>query len=84
MKAAILREIAKPLTIENVTLSTLDSREVRNANLAIGACHSDLHFAEGHVPCPLPTILGQEAAGIVAAVGSVRSVRPGDHVVACL
>lgn len=85
MKAAILREIGKPLTIEDVTLSTLGAREVRIANRAVGVCHSDLHFAEGHVPCPLPTILGHEAAGVVVAVGSdVRSVRPGDHVVACL
>jgi S-(hydroxymethyl)glutathione dehydrogenase/alcohol dehydrogenase len=85
MKAAVLREIGKPLSIEDVTLADVGPREVRIANRAVGVCHSDLHFAEGAVPYPLPAVLGHEAAGIVLAVGSeVRSVKPGDHVVTCL
>jgi len=53
--------------------------------MAAGVCHSDLHFAEGLYPYPLPTVLGHESAGIVEQVGSeVRSVKPGDHVVTCL
>ena len=85
MKAAILRAAGAPLSVEEVTLGDIGPREVRIANRAVGVCHSDLHFAQGHVPYPLPTILGHEAAGVVLAVGSeVRSVRPGDHVVGCL
>jgi S-(hydroxymethyl)glutathione dehydrogenase / alcohol dehydrogenase len=85
MKAAILRATGAPLSVEDVTLGDIGPREVRVANRAVGVCHSDLHFAQGHVPYPLPTILGHEAAGVVLAVGSeVRSVRPGDHVVGCL
>ena len=85
MKAAVLRSIGKPLVIEDVTPAKIGPREVRVANRAVGVCHSDLHFAEGSVPLPLPTILGHEAAGVVLEVGSeVRSVRPGDHVVGCL
>ena len=85
MKAAVLREIGKPLTIEDVTVGDVGPREVRVAVKAVGVCHSDLHFAEGHVPFPLPAILGHEAAGIVIEVGSdVRSVKRGDHVVGCL
>ncbi|PNQ02346.1 Zn-dependent alcohol dehydrogenase [Sphingobium sp. SA916] len=85
MKAAVLRAAGAPLSVEDVMLGDVSPREVRIANRAVGVCHSDLHFAEGHVPHPLPTILGHEAAGVVLAVGSeVRSVRPGDHVVACL
>ncbi len=85
MKAAVLREVGRPLSIEDVALADVGPREVRIANRAVGVCHSDLHFAEGAVPFPLPTILGHEAAGVVTAVGSeVRSVQPGDHVVTCL
>ena len=85
MKAAVLRRAGAPLAIEDVTLADLAPREVRVVNRAVGICHSDLHFADGTITCPLPTILGHEAAGIVAAVGSeVHSLRPGDHVVTCL
>ena len=74
MKAAVLREIGKPLTIEDVTVGDVGPREVRVAVKAVGVCHSDLHFAEGHVPFPLPAILGHEAAGIVIEVGSVAEI----------
>lgn len=85
MKAAVLRAAGAPLGIEEVTLGDIAPREVRIANRAVGVCYSDLHFADGHVPYPLPTILGHEAAGVVLAIGSeVRSVRVGDHVVGCL
>lgn len=85
MKAAVMRQVGAPLVIEDVTLGDVGPREVRIANRAVGVCHSDLHMLEGHIPLPLPTVLGHEAAGVVLAVGSeVRSVRPGDHVVTCL
>lgn len=85
MKAAILREAGKPMAVEDARLAPVGPREVRIANRAVGVCHSDLHFAQGHVPFPLPTVLGHEAAGVVLEVGSeVRTVRPGDHVVGCL
>lgn len=85
MRGAVLRRTGAPLSIEEVTIGDVGPREVRIANRAVGVCHSDLHFADGHVAHPLPTILGHEAAGVVLAVGSeVRSVKPGDHVVACL
>lgn len=85
MRAAVLRQTGRPLAIEDVKLGDVGPREVRVATRATGVCHSDLHFAEGHVPHPLPTILGHEAAGVVLAVGGeVRSVKVGDHVVTCL
>ena len=85
MKAAVLREVKKPLVIEDVTINKPGPREVLIRTMAAGVCHSDLHFAEGLYPYPLPTVLGHESAGIVEQVGSeVRSVKPGDHVVTCL
>ena len=85
IKAAVLRRIGSPLSIEDIRLDAPGPREVRIRNRAVGVCHSDLHFADGTVPFPLPTVLGHEAAGVVIAAGSeVRTVKPGDHVVTCL
>jgi S-(hydroxymethyl)glutathione dehydrogenase/alcohol dehydrogenase len=85
MKAAILREVHKPLSVEEVDVSTPGAHEVLVHTVAAGVCHSDVHFYEGLYPTPMPIVLGHESAGIVEAVGSeVRYVKPGDHVITCL
>ncbi|MCY3884172.1 MAG: Zn-dependent alcohol dehydrogenase [Gammaproteobacteria bacterium] len=85
MKAAVLREVSKPLEIEDVSISKPLAREVLIRTVAAGICHSDLHFQNGSYPYFLPTILGHESAGVVEAVGSdVSYVKPGDHVITCL
>jgi S-(hydroxymethyl)glutathione dehydrogenase/alcohol dehydrogenase len=85
MKAAVLREVGKPLQIEDVQIGKPGPHEVLIRTAAAGVCHSDLHFVEGKYPHPLPAVLGHESAGIVEAVGSeVRTVKPGDHVITCL
>jgi S-(hydroxymethyl)glutathione dehydrogenase / alcohol dehydrogenase len=85
MKAAVLREIGKPLEIENVEINKPKSREVLIRTAAAGVCHSDLHFIEGLYRYPMPVVLGHESAGVVEAVGpEVHSVKPGDHVITCL
>ncbi|MBA4793997.1 MAG: Zn-dependent alcohol dehydrogenase [Phenylobacterium sp.] len=85
MKAAVLREVGKPLQIEDVQINKPGPHEVLIRTMAAGVCHSDLHFVEGSYPHPLPAVLGHESAGIVEAVGSeVRTVKPGDHVITCL
>jgi S-(hydroxymethyl)glutathione dehydrogenase/alcohol dehydrogenase len=85
MKAAVLREINKPLVIENIEHGDPGPREVLVRTVAAGVCHSDLHFQNGSYPYPLPAVLGHESAGIVEAVGSmVTYVKPGDHVITCL
>jgi S-(hydroxymethyl)glutathione dehydrogenase/alcohol dehydrogenase len=85
MKAAVLREVGKPLQIEDVQINKPGPHEVLVRTKAAGLCHSDLHFMEGSYPHPLPAVLGHESAGIVEAVGAeVRTVKPGDHVITCL
>ncbi len=85
MKAAVLREVGKPLQIEDVKISKPGPREVLIRTAAAGVCHSDLHFIEGKYPHPLPAVLGHESAGVVEAIGSdVRTVKVGDHVITCL
>ena len=82
MKAAVLREVNKPLTVEDVTLDDPGPGAVLVKTAASGVCHSDLHFIEGLWPVPTPAVLGYEAAGVVEAVGpGVTYVQPGDHVV---
>ena len=85
MKAAVLREVNQPLSIEDVSTGDPQSREVLVRTAAAGVCHSDLHFQNGSYPYPLPVVLGHESAGIVEAVGKdVHYVKPGDHVITCL
>ena len=85
MKAAVLREVNKPLSIENLQTSKPGPREVLVRTAAAGVCHSDLHFQNGSYPYMLPCVLGHESAGVVEAVGSsVTYVKPGDHVITCL
>jgi S-(hydroxymethyl)glutathione dehydrogenase / alcohol dehydrogenase len=85
MKAAVLREVGKPLQIEDIRIAKPGPREVLIRTAAAGVCHSDLHFIEGKYPHPLPAVLGHESAGVVEAIGSdVRTVKVGDHVITCL
>jgi S-(hydroxymethyl)glutathione dehydrogenase / alcohol dehydrogenase len=85
MKAAMMRALHAPLTIEEIDIGAPAPHEVLVRTAATGVCHSDLHVLEGSIPTPLPTVLGHEPAGIVEAIGAeVREFRPGDHVIGCL
>jgi S-(hydroxymethyl)glutathione dehydrogenase/alcohol dehydrogenase len=85
MKAALLRQVNRPLEIEEVQIDKPGPREVLIRTGASGVCHSDLHFVEGKYTTPMPIILGHEASGTVEAVGSqVTYLRPGDRVITCL
>ncbi|MFQ6028862.1 MAG: Zn-dependent alcohol dehydrogenase [Dehalococcoidia bacterium] len=85
MKAAVLREVNRPLEVEEVQVDNPGPREVLIRTGASGVCHSDLHFVEGKYTTPMPAILGHEAAGRVEAVGDqVTYVQPGDTVITCL
>jgi S-(hydroxymethyl)glutathione dehydrogenase/alcohol dehydrogenase len=87
MNAAIFRKTHAPLTIESIEIDKPWGREVLVRTAASGVCHSDLHVVDGLGRWPLdrPIVLGHEGAGVVEAVGSdVTTLRPGDHVVACL
>jgi len=86
MKAAILREFKTPLSIEGVADPTPADDEVLIQVEACGACHSDVHVADGDWPqfariVKRPLILGHEIAGRIVESGSaVRDLHPGDHV----
>lgn len=83
MKAAVVRELGRPLTIEEWPIPVPGQGEVLVKIMATGVCHTDLHAAEGDWPVKptAPFIPGHEGAGIVAAVGpGVTHVREGDAV----
>ena len=86
MKAAILHDFKKPLTIEDVPRPSPGPDDVLIAVEACGVCHSDLHIADGDWPklasiVKKPLILGHEIAGHVVEKGaSVRDLQIGDHV----
>jgi S-(hydroxymethyl)glutathione dehydrogenase/alcohol dehydrogenase len=87
MKAAVFRKVHEPLTIEAVEIDEPRGREILVRTVATGVCHSDLHVVDGvgRFPLDRPYVLGHEGAGVVEAVGAdVVTLKPGDHVVACL
>jgi threonine dehydrogenase-like Zn-dependent dehydrogenase len=81
MKAAVLKEVGKPLAIEEVPKPEVKENEVLMAVKASGICISDIYSIKGERPLQLPHIMGHEAAGTVAEVGSnVKRFKPGDRI----
>jgi alcohol dehydrogenase, propanol-preferring len=86
MRAAMLREIGKPITMEDVATPAPGAGEVLIKVEACGVCHSDLHLADGDWDLlrpitKVPLILGHEVAGTVAALGEgVTQLKVGDRV----
>lgn len=84
MRAAVLHELHRSMTIEDVAVRKPRRDEVLIRTAFTGICHSDLLVAEGVLPQPTPTVLGHESSGFVEAVGEdVRYVKPGDRVITC-
>ena len=81
MKAAVLRNIGT-LNIEDLREPEPKNDEVLIKVNSVGVCHSDLHILKGHIPFPLPAVLGHEVAGTVVKLGNgVDNVQVGDKVV---
>ena len=83
MKAAVVREFGKPLTIEEVPAPEVGPGQILVKIAATGVCHTDLHAADGDWPVkPTPPFIpGHEGVGHVVAIGpGVRHVKEGDRV----
>jgi propanol-preferring alcohol dehydrogenase len=83
MKAAVVRELGKPLVIEEVPVPTPGPNQVLVRIHATGVCHTDVHAANGDWPVkPTPPFIpGHEGAGVVVGIGrDVRGIWEGDRV----
>jgi len=83
MKAAVVHELGKPLTIDEVPVPTAGPGQILVKIAATGVCHTDLHAVDGDWPVkPKPPFIpGHEGVGHVVAVGTgVRHVKEGDRV----
>jgi NADPH:quinone reductase len=83
MKAIQVARVGAPeaLTLVEVPVPDPKPNEALVQIKAAGVNFVDVYFREGHYPAPLPFINGQEAAGIVVAVGpDVTTLRLGDRV----
>lgn len=83
MKAAVLRAVNEPLSVEEVPTPEPGPGEVLIKIAGSGVCHSDLHLVDGSVPLSrTPLILGHENAGWVEKLGpGAAGFEPGDPVV---
>lgn len=86
MKAAVFHRPNQPLAIEEWPTPTIRPNEVLVRVAACGVCHTDLHYVDHGVPTfkKPPLVLGHEASGTVAAIGSEVSrssgIKEGDRV----
>jgi len=83
MKAAVVRDFTRPLSIEDVPTPEPGAGEVLVRIETSGLCHTDIHAAHGDWPVkPTPPFIpGHEGVGIVEALGpGVTEVALGDRV----
>lgn len=83
MKAAVVHDFTKPLTIDEVPRPEPGPGEVVVRIETSGLCHTDIHAAHGDWPVKptTPFIPGHEGVGIVTALGAgVTEVATGDRV----
>lgn len=83
MKAAIFLGPNQALKVEEVPTPKPGAGEILVKVAACGVCHTDLHYLDHNVPTfkPPPMILGHEASGTVAGLGTgVTSWKEGDRV----
>ncbi len=83
MKAAILKQLSTPLSIEELPVPGIGPDEVLVETHTCGVCRTDLHIQDGLAYIPaFPHIPGHEPAGVVAAVGArVTGLAVGQRVV---
>ncbi|MDN3903674.1 alcohol dehydrogenase AdhP [Arthrobacter sp. YD2] len=83
MKAAVVNELGKGLSVEDVAVLEPGPGQALVKLVATGVCHTDLHAADGDWPVkPTPPFIpGHEGVGEVVKVGEgVTDLKPGDMV----
>jgi len=83
MKAAVVRQLGSPLSIEEVAIPEVGHGQALMKVMSTGVCHTDLHALAGDWPIKPhpPFIPGHEGVGYIVAVGKgVTAVKEGDRV----
>ena len=84
MRAAVFKELSKPLVIESIDAPTPKPTDIILKVKNCGICGSDLHMTEpaSVMPLVLGSVMGHEFSGEVMAVGSLAKSRwkEGDRV----
>lgn len=83
MKAIQVSQTGGPevLALVDVPVPKPKPDEVLVQIKAAGVNFIDVYFREGRYPAQIPFVNGQEAAGVVAEIGSeVKTIQPGDRV----
>ncbi len=82
MRAMVLRQIRRPLVLEERPNPLPGPGEIRVRVEACAVCRTDLHVVDGDLPDPkLPIVPGHEIVGVVDALGAgVHGFAPGDRV----
>jgi threonine dehydrogenase-like Zn-dependent dehydrogenase len=68
-RAVVLSEFGKPLALREFPLPSAPSGGMVVASRYGGVCGTDLHLRQGHLPVPLPLVLGHEGLGTVHELG---------------
>ncbi|MGR9091415.1 MAG: alcohol dehydrogenase catalytic domain-containing protein, partial [Gammaproteobacteria bacterium] len=82
-QAIVLHQFGGPdeLAYESVDVPPPKAHEVALQQTAIGVNYIDTYMRSGLYPVPLPAIIGQQAVGVVTAVGgAVTRFAPDDRV----
>uniref|UniRef100_A0A7C2C3I5 Zinc-binding alcohol dehydrogenase family protein n=1 Tax=Thermus islandicus TaxID=540988 RepID=A0A7C2C3I5_9DEIN len=70
MRSMVLKEVGRPLALEDRPRPAPGPGEVLLRVEACGVCRTDQHIADGELPPPrLPLVLGHQIVGRVAALG---------------
>lgn len=68
-RAVVLEEFGRPPALRTFPLPEPGPGELLLDGLYGGVCGTDLHLQQGHLPIPVPLVLGHEGLGTVRALG---------------
>ena len=81
ISAAVVQEVGAPFVLTEVELEDPAPGEVVVEIAGAGVCHTDIAVQHGHLPFPLPGVLGHEGSGTIVQVGAdVTTLAIGDQV----